>query len=301
MKILSFNTHSLHGGETEESAEVSELCSIIEAEKPDLIALQEVNQSISAPDADLSFTEGYYRAATCVSPVPFKADNFLLSVVWRLNLNNIAYHFTWLPVKKGYGKYDEGLAILAKKPIRTACGVYLSDIQDYGNWKTRMALLCEIEGREDLFCCLHTSRYDDPEEPFLPQWKKFTEYTKNRKRVIAAGDLNVPAENRGEGYNEILKTGFFDLYPLSDEKNGYSYTVRGNIDGWSAADTPKKTTDTRRIDFILSSKEPNAKKITYSTLFDGERGRPVSDHFGIMVDIDGETDDNTEIMKRREW
>ena len=119
MKILSLNTHSLHGGADAEDKRVSELCKIIISENPDFIALQEVNQSASAPIADLSFTEGYYRAATCVAPVPFKEDNFLLKTVWELNLKNTAYHFTWLPVKKGYEKYDEGLAIMSKKPIRT--------------------------------------------------------------------------------------------------------------------------------------------------------------------------------------
>ena len=108
MKILSLNTHSLHGGEQADRERVEELCSIISSESPELIALQEVNQSINAPAPDLSFTEGYYRAATCVDPVPFKSDNFLLKLVWRLDLENIAYHFTWLPVKRATENMTRG-------------------------------------------------------------------------------------------------------------------------------------------------------------------------------------------------
>ena len=297
MKILSLNTHSLHGGETLDKERVSELCKMIISENPDVIALQEVNQSIDAPFADLSFTEKYYRAATCVSPVPFKSDNFLLKLVWELNLKNTAYHFTWLPVKKGYEKYDEGLAMLSKKPIRTACGVYLSELQNYESWKTRMALFCRIEGREDLFCCLHTSRYDDAEEPFDSQWKRFLGYIEGEKRTIAAGDLNVPAHVSGEGYDRVKESGFYDLYNLSVEKIGYDYTVKGDIDGWRST----SVTPPQRIDYILISPHPKASKITYSTLFDGKRGSEISDHFGILANIEGEINDNTEMMKRREW
>lgn len=295
MKILSLNTHSLHGGEGAERQRISGLSEIIIAEKPDFIALQEVNQSVSAPEADLSFTDGYYRAATCVAPVPLKKDNFLLKLAWELNLKNIAYHYTWLPVKKGYGKYDEGLAILAKNPIRTACGVYLSKIQDYENWKTRMALLCEIEGRSDLFCCLHTSRYDDVDEPFDLQWKGFLEKTEGRSRVIAVGDLNAPAENRGESYDRITESGFFDLYTLAGEKNGCEYTADGEIDGWENCRKPQ------RIDFVLMNTKPKADKISYTTVLDGRRGQRVSDHLGVLVNIEGEINDNREMMKRREW
>ena len=296
MKILSLNTHSLHGGEQADRERVEELCSIISSESPDLIALQEVNQSINAPAPDLSFTEGYYRAATCVDPVPFKSDNFLLKLVWRLDLENIAYHFTWLPVKKGYGKYDEGLAVLSKVPITTACGVYLSRVQDYENWRTRMALLCEPEGQDRLFCCLHTSRYDDKEDPFTDQWETFLRNVGGRKRVIAAGDLNVPSCVRGEGYDRVLESGFLDLFNLADERSGYGHTVEGRIDGWT-----DKGGAYGRIDYLLASYTPRAEKIKYTTVLDGKRGRAVSDHFGILADIVGETLDNTEIMKEREW
>ena len=160
-----------------------------------------------------------------------------------------------------------------------------------------MALLCRIEGRDGLFCCMHTSRYDDGDEPFEDQWQRFLKYAESERSVIAAGDFNVPAHIKGEGYDRITESGFSDLYTLSTEKIGYDYTVKGDIDGWrSTAPFPPQ-----RIDFILSSPSPKAKKISYSTLLDGERGEIVSDHLGILVNIEGEINDNTEIMKRREW
>jgi maltose 6'-phosphate phosphatase len=296
MKILSFNTHSLHGGDRADGERVRELSRIISSEKPDLVALQEVNQNSNAEDTDLSFTDGYYRAATCVCPVPFKSDNFLLKLIWQLDLENTAYHFTWLPVKRGYGRYDEGLAVMSRTPITRACGIYLSRTRDYGDWRTRMALLCETEGYSELFCCLHTSRYRDGREQFTDQWEELLKAIEGRERVIVAGDRNQPSDIRGEGYDRVIESGFFDLYVLASEKTGYSYTVDGGIDGWSDGGD-----GVRRIDHVLTSYIPAADRITYSTVLDGKRGRGVSDHFGVLAEIEGERVDNTDVMKEREW
>ena len=75
LKLLTLNAHSLHG---EIASNMEELCALLEKERPDIIALQEVNQTRDADYADLNHTENYYRATTCVAPVPLKKDNFAL-------------------------------------------------------------------------------------------------------------------------------------------------------------------------------------------------------------------------------
>jgi len=281
MKLMTFNTHSLHGDAPRR--EIDELCGVILRERPDVVALQEVNQRADSEEADMCFTEGYYRAATCVSPIPIKRDNFALGLFWELAMKGRAYYFTWLPIKRGYGMFDEGLAFLTLRPIYASCGFYISERQDYNDWKTRMALLIELQGSKLSFCNVHTSRYDDRDEPFYEQWKRLTEKISQKERIFIMGDLNNPAEVSGEGYDRVLESGFYDLYRSSDIKEGYPYTVSGNIDGWREKNDSQQD---KRIDFIFSSFIPPNDGISYKTALDGMDGEAVSDHFGVLVDIE---------------
>ena len=110
LRLLTLNAHSLHGDRGERDEKIKELCAFLETARPDIIAMQEVNQLADAPIADTDHLEGYYRAATCVSPVPLKKGNFAMDVAWNMAERGIPYHFTFLPMKRGYGIYDEGLA-----------------------------------------------------------------------------------------------------------------------------------------------------------------------------------------------
>lgn len=278
---MTLNTHSLHGEEASEN--IDRLCEFLGNELPDVIALQEVNQTESEEAADTDHTDGFYRIATCESPVPLKRDNFVLELWWRLSQRGIVYHFCWLPVKRGYGCFDEGLAFLSREPIESACGFYISRGKDYNDWKTRMALLMKQKGSPYTFCDLHTSRYDDRDDPFYEQWKRFIKRIPERENTVLLGDFNCPAEIRGEGYDRICESGYFDMYRLSDEREGGKETVYGGIDGWYDG----ALGDGGRIDYIFTGFYPKAKRISYRRVLDGERGERVSDHFGVVVNFEG--------------
>ena len=280
LKLISLNAHSLHG-DVEKNLEG--LCELLEKERPDAVALQEVNQYADAPRADCDHIDGFYRVATCACPVPLKEGNFALELFWRMARKGIPYHFSWLPVKLGYGRFDEGLAIFCREPIRQACGFYISEAREYGNWKTRMALLAELKESSLYICNTHTSRYDDPDEPFYEQWKRLDGMLYAKDRLFLMGDLNNPAEIRGEGYDRISESGYFDLYRLADVRRGAPSTVEGKIDGWRDGGL----SEGGRIDFIFSGFYPEADKISYFRVLDGERGQVVSDHFGVCVHIEG--------------
>ena len=280
LKMLTLNAHSLHGDGAVRKKSLDRFSEFLEKERPSLVALQEVNQSRVAEYADTNHLEGYYRAATCLCPVPLKDDNFALALAWEMAKRGVPYHFTYLPIKMGYGRFDEGLALLSISPIRTACGFYISRGESYEDHNTRMALLAEIKDCDLMVCVTHTSRYDSPTDPFYDQWRRLCARLPENRRIILAGDLNCPAELRGEGYDRVCESGYFDAYRLADKRVGDKKTAESGIDGWSDGGGG-------RIDYIFFNFYPKAEEITYSRVLDGDRGEVVSDHYGVMVDIKG--------------
>ena len=108
MKILTINTHSLQ----EENYE-QKLQWFIEGilkEKPDIIAMQEVNQTADAPLMAPELLAGQYPVP---GALPVRQDNHAANVALRLRNAGVNCYWAWVPIKLGYGKYDEGVAILS--------------------------------------------------------------------------------------------------------------------------------------------------------------------------------------------
>ena len=255
MKLLTFNTHSLVAGEGER--QVSVLAEAILKEKFDVIALQEVNQKIGD-----------------------KESNFAFRVVSRMKEMGEDYAWTYLPIKIGYGIYDEGLAFLSRAPLAEIRSGYLSKTHSYDNWKTRMALGIRPEGSEAWFWNLHMSWWEDPDEPFCAQWVRLLSLLSPKEEVWLMGDFNNPAEIRGEGYDLVRESGFYDAYELAEKRQGAG-TASAGIDGWHGRSV---AAESLRIDQIWSSRP---RKISFChTIFDGERYDVISDHFGVAIGIE---------------
>ena len=142
MKLMTLNTHSLVESSYEEKKE--KFIETLIAEQLDVVALQEVNQTASAgiiPDVMLA---GYKRCMDFGLPV--REDNHAKEVVEALREKGVYYYWTWLSAKIGYGKYDEGMALLSKKPIMRVKQFLISQTDDYDNWKTRKILGMQTEG-----------------------------------------------------------------------------------------------------------------------------------------------------------
>lgn len=135
MKLLTLNTHSLI--EPEYEAKRDAFVEFIRKEQPDVFALQEVNQTAAAPLL-AGVPAGYYPCPG--NMVLLKADNHAAAVARMLEEADCAYHWSWLPAKIGYDRYDEGMAVFSRAPITAAENLLLSQINDYNNWKTRRAL-----------------------------------------------------------------------------------------------------------------------------------------------------------------
>lgn len=272
--MLTLNTHSLIEQNYEEKL-VYFVNAIVKYE-PDIIALQEVNQTSDESSLSDKFLTGYTQ---CQSAVPLKKDNHAYRVVKLLLEKNINYYWTWLPIKNGYDKYDEGLAILSKKEILETDTVLVSCINDYNNWKTRKIL--GIYSGDEWFYSVHLGWWDDKSDPFSDQWSRLSKRLTGKENVWLMGDFNNCAEIRNEGYDLIKKSGWQDTFEIAGEKDD-GITVGTVIDGWK-----DKITDTNgmRIDFIWTNSENIIERT--NVIFNGKNEPVISDHYGVMITVKG--------------
>ncbi len=287
MKLLTLNTHSLQ--EEAYLEKLEQFVLVIQKEKPDIIALQEVNQSIDAPLAKEELLQGW---VPCLDGVRIRQDNHAAQVALRLNQAGICCSWTWISAKIGYDRYDEGMAFLCmNQNITKVDSFFLSKCKDYQNWKTRRALGIQIQNSKDWFYTVHMGWWQDEEEPFLTQWEQLTAVLQPKREqntVWLMGDFNSPAEFRKQGYDCILKDRWKDTYQLAKQKD-CGITVEGCIDGWEEFYQKQTMPKGLRMDLIWCSQ---SVPIEYSkVLFNGESEPKVSDHFGVLIKT-------TEIEKR---
>lgn len=266
MKLLTLNTHSLI--EDDYRRKLLEFTDAISELKPDIIALQEVNQTSCEYTLPKSCLDGaVYVGSAC----EIKADNHAASVNRILRQNGINYNWVWLPIKNGYNKYDEGLAIFSLAPIADIKSVLLSEYDDYSDWHTRKAIGIKTVS-EDWFYCVHFGLSNDSNDPFAAQWSRLYKSIGNRDKTVILGDFNFPPSS--DGYTIVENSGFFDTYTLADKKDS-GVTVSGNIAGWETDFTDK------RIDYIFSCGKVKIK--SSEVIFNNKNRRAVSDHYGVIV------------------
>lgn len=268
MKLLTLNTHSLV--EENYSEKLSCFVEAIAEEKPDIIALQEVNQTIVEKPVQSHFY------IPCAENAVIRRDNHVYRAAEMLRGLGEEYYWSWLPIKRGYEKYDEGLGIMSRSPVISTEVFQVSRTSDYNNWKTRSILGIRTEkSPEERFFSVHYGWWEDEEESFREQWQKTASYLSGNGRIWLMGDFNNPAEVRGEGYDLIENTGWFDAYILAEKKDS-GITVKGKIDGWR-----DKKRSGMRIDQIWCNEKINP--LSAEVIFNGSNRRVVSDHYGVMV------------------
>lgn len=263
MKLMTLNTHSL--AESDYESKLHVFTNTVLSEKPDIIALQEVNQSMNAKPA--RNPERFINSGK----IPLKSDNHALKVHEIIKDGGLDYHFCWAGIKCGYGKYDEGLATFSLRNIDSSEVICLSETDDYNSWKTRKCLI--TSHRNFMVCNTHMGWWDDKDKPFEAQWNLLDQKLKTCSQpVFLMGDFNSPSHIKNQGYDLIKSSGWFDTYCLSDTKDE-GFTVSGIPDGWN-----RKIES--RIDYIFTNTK--TKVISSRTMF---KEHPVSDHYGIMITI----------------
>ena len=218
---------------------------------------------------------GYYPCPG--NMVLLKADNHAAAVARMLEEADCAYHWSWLPAKIGYDRYDEGMAVFSRAPIMQAENLLLSQINDYNNWKTRRAL--GICAGDVWYYTVHLGWWKDEEEPFADQWNILAAAAGAKPLAFLLGDFNSEADVRGEGYDLILRSGWQDTYRLAQQRDD-GYTVVQAIDGWrDAPDAAAK----KRIDQIWCSQTVPVH--SSRVVFGGKQEPRVSDHAGVLIEV----------------
>lgn len=129
MKLLTLNTHSLEEKDYEKKLKI--FTEEILKEKPDVIALQEVNQPLDGEEADgevlkkSGFIPCPSEPPSCA--VPVRLGNHGLRAAQLLRRSGFPVFWTWTSAKVGYGKYDEGMALMSRRPIAEVSQLFLTD------------------------------------------------------------------------------------------------------------------------------------------------------------------------------
>lgn len=260
MKLLTLNCHSWI--ETEQEEKIKIIVQTILEKQYDVVALQEVNQSIEK--------KAVYGK--------IKEDNFALVIINALNEQGPAeYRMTWDFSHIGYGIYEEGSSIITKHPIVETRSFFASSTMDSNNAKSRniVGATVNINGELIDFYSCHTGWWRDEEEPFIGQADRLLSSINKDRLAFYMGDFNNNAFIRDEGYDYLINNGLFDIYTLAADKDS-GITVQGKIDGW---DLNKHDL---RIDLILANREVKVK--TSKVIFNGENKPVVSDHFGVEAE-----------------
>ena len=259
MKLLTLNTHSLIEPQYREKLDV--FVKAIARLKPDIIAMQEVNQSRLSK---IIQNDGAF---------PIRQDNHALSVVNSLSEVGIKYNYVWQGIKYSYGIYEEGIAILSLGEIEKSDSFYISKTTEKKNWKTRMALGILVNGI--WYYSTHTGRGDDKEEPFANQLSVLNKKLRNKDKVWLMGDFNCP--DNSDEYKSILNSGWYDTFDMAKNRDD-GYSVTGEIDGWR-----DKKIKRMRIDYIFTNYP--ASVMDSQIVFNGENYGVISDHCGVLISV----------------
>lgn len=274
MKIMTLNTHSWL--EEESWEKLNQIAEKICHEQYDVIALQEVNQTMNAKRLTSEQLKNFGQVQ---DQTPVRSDNFAYCLIQLLAEQGEPYYWSWEMSHIGYTIYEEGNAILSKAPL-TSQSYLVSETNDKEDYHTRKILVSQtfVEMQCITIASCHFSWWTDNKSGFAFEWKTLeASLIPFTTPLYLLGDFNNPAE--GSGYELVTKSQLpiHDAYPIARQKQGEA-TIEKKIDGW------ENNKEQLRIDYIYV---PRDRFVTsYQRIFDGENGPIVSDHYGVAVTLE---------------
>ncbi|MTB64398.1 endonuclease [Streptococcus sp. zg-86] len=261
MKLLTLNVHAwLEDNQVEK---INILARTIADKQYDVVALQEVNQLMTA------------RPVTR----DLKEDNYGLLLVEKINqISKEKYSLFWSNSHIGYDKYDEGIAFLTKLPVYEVDSFYCTEHQTVQSILSRKIIGITVAYQGQLIDCYscHMNLPNCQEEDPIDNLRTIMERSSRSCLKILMGDFNTDAISAPKDYEAMKGVGLLDTYELAQEKDA-GITVSKAIDGWSGHGAQK------RIDYIFLSQEREV--LTSQVIFNGENQAVVSDHFGLEVHV----------------
>ncbi|MGN0778271.1 MAG: endonuclease/exonuclease/phosphatase family protein [Aristaeellaceae bacterium] len=268
LTLLTLNTHSLMAPDT--ALCLRTLADAILTEQADAVALQEVNQLLTAPEVPAqALTDTGWQP--CGSDRPVREGNFALMLAALLRARDPRWHWTWAHAHCGYDRFDEGLAVLTRLPVEAAVTRNLSTPQG----ACRRILLGMLTGGVWL-SSLHMGWWNDAQDPFTDQWRIVEQFCREQGGIhYLLGDFNSPAHVRQEGHDLMRSCGWQDCYDRAEARDS-GITVGGQIDGWRS-----HAVEPMRIDFVLTNAP--GRTLSSRVIFNGGFYPVISDHFGVLT------------------
>ena len=265
MKVMTLNTHSYI--ESQPLEKLAQIATYIKEENPDIVALQEINQLITSKEI-----EGDDYFCPLANQVPLHEDNFAYLLVSRLRELGLNYYWSYSYTHIGYDTYQEGLALLSKEKLISTEQV--TSNPSYVGKLTRKILVGQTS--QATFVVGHYSWAG--KSGFDYEWAKTKAALKGQKQpLVIMGDFNNPPESSAHQQIREANLGLVDSFQVAAKRYG-EHTVVKAIDGW------QDNEGQLRIDYVYLSDTFKVSK--YQVIFDGQTSPQVSDHFGILVEIE---------------
>ena len=262
MKILTVNVHAWL--EENQMEKIDILAKTIAEKQYDVIAMQEVNQLMNNK---IIFDD-------------IREENYAWVLLETLQkYTDTDYYLHWSNSHIGFGKYNEGVAVITRHKIKAEDEFYCTFAQSVRTISARriVSITINYEGQDIEFYSCHMNLPNCETEDMGENIQTILKRTKNDNLKFLMGDFNTDAIHNQEAYQNIINQGLFDTYELAEKKDS-GITVNKKIDGWATSGSEK------RLDYIFSNKK--VKVLESKVIFNGENKEVVSDHFGLEVKIE---------------
>ncbi|KQB87454.1 endonuclease/exonuclease/phosphatase family protein [Corynebacterium lowii] len=287
MKFLSLNAHSWC--EADQPAKIMDTARLIVAEGIDVVALQEANQL----QESVPWRSPRFRGP---STLEIGADNYAQALAEACAHLGEEYACYWVEAHQGFGKYDEGVGLLvrtsgsglanarlADAPTVTEVAILVLAEHPYEDVRRRVALAAKVDPWGWVISGHFSWWRARGEELFAGEWGVVDSFAAEHagERICVLGDLNSPCTVEGEGYSLVRAGGWIDTRDEALLVEGHD-TMGGKIAGWEGCEQGA------RIDYALVNTPVRVD--SHRVVFDGKNTPVVSDHYGIVVelDVDGE-------------
>lgn len=269
--ILTLNLHTYQ--ESDQDTKFDMVAQTIDELDIDLIAFQECAQHKTATVVDT------------VGGVDIRSDNMAKVITDRLkNYFNKTYYYVWDWAHYGWDVWEEGIAVVSKKPISNSEGRWVSASTSRTDIHSRKAIFgrTSLDGFGDInFTCAHTSWSDEDGVTHVNNTRtmvreKSTAYTSSVLNILC-GDFNCqPTDSPAVQYNALTSDGELeDTFLLANpnannlpEDSQYD-TVKGSYPG--------------RIDYIFMMTNNNFTVRYSEIVFSPNNIGEVSDHYGVIT------------------
>ena len=224
MKIMTLNTHSWLGEEPQEK--LKQIAQKICHEQYDVIALQEVNQTM---DAKRLTSEQLKNFSQVQEQTPVRSDNFAYCLIQLLAEQGETYYWSWEMSHIGYAIYEEGNALLSKQPLTSQTHL-VSETKEKEDYHTRKILVGQTSVKTQCItvASCHFSRWADEKSGFAFEWKELSKFSASYNTTVSIRDFNNPAE--GSGYDLVAKSQLpiRDAYPIAQKKQAEATIEKEN-------------------------------------------------------------------------